>query len=1088
MLKSTSLFPAPYLNQSHFLTFLQLKSVHKSPKFMIKPFSVFRLITFFALFVAPSLLCANGELTGNPMNGRPVNTDSTSSMQGHCIPTTLAEINCVTHTIELSAWITYIFTGQLEPQVVTWSTGQIGHKITVSSPGTWSWDASATGCEPNHWDNNIYNQSGSFFLGTLDILGQPLCQNGTVNLTVFPPDNIYSFANYSWNPPNVQSGPSQFEVTEPGVYLLTVTDQLGCTFTDQINIPQSPPVNPTLSGPISMSPSGDTGVIMVNQPWSAYLWSTGQTTNSITVTEPGIYEVTVTNQFGCTGVGIIGIQQVTPDPWTVVPTSRNHTIIIPDSLKFDPLGGSLQVGDHIGVFYDSAATGTLKCGGYAVWSGLTLVFAAYGNDAAPLPQNGFNSGEVFKVKYWRNATNQAFDAGVSYAPPGSFAGLITHTNTFADDGISMIMSLTTAVKHAIVIEAGWNMISSYIKPTQLNMKEVFEPIAPSIDIVKNGAGVSYIPLLNINSIGNWNILEGYQVKANQKDTLLVIGQKIEPEANPIPLKAGWQIIGYLRENPMNIDTAFKLIKTHISLVKNNDGKIYSPQFGINTIGNMIPGQGYKVKALSNVVLSYRPNLTSQPIAERTENNLEFETPHFVLDSNLNTGNNAILILTDSIAKSVIGSGDEIGVFTPAGVLCGAATYQQGENVAITVWGDDPSTNGIFEGLRVDSAYQFRVWDSSEEKECKASTTFQSGINAYMVDAIEIIQSMMLSLPSDTTIVEAACESYILNGETYLSSGIYTQILPNFAGCDSTITLNLTINPIPTVTVDGSNICLGDTATLTANGADTYLWSNGATTNSIFVSPNTTSNFIVTGTTTGCNSAPAIIEVIVTTYPILTVNSETICLDQSAVLTAIGAENYVWSTGEITNAITVSPNSTSTYTVIGTTEGCSSTSESLVTVDLISVDLGTTISLPIGDSVILNAACDCQSYQWSTGETTSMISVFLEGNYTVTVTTSTGCTATDNVIILTTSSNDLIKAHKLTILPNPATDAIFVTCTGASISSIQILGNLGQIVLTEIFDMPAGMTHPISLKGLPPGIYYMKVVSEGFMQTTTVIKE
>jgi hypothetical protein len=36
-------------------------------------------------------------------------------------------------------------------------------------------------------------------------------------------------------------------------------------------------------------------------------------------------------------------------------------------------------------------------------------------------------------------------------------------------------------------------------------------------------------------------------------------------------------------------------------------------------------------------------------------------------------------------------------------------------------------------------------------------------------------------------------SLTLNGQTYTNSGTYTQVIPNQAGCDSTITLNLTMN-------------------------------------------------------------------------------------------------------------------------------------------------------------------------------------------------------------------------------------------------------------------------------------------------------
>lgn len=53
--------------------------------------------------------------------------------------------------------------------------------------------------------------------------------------------------------------------------------------------------------------------------------------------------------------------------------------------------------------------------------------------------------------------------------------------------------------------------------------------------------------------------------------------------------------------------------------------------------------------------------------------------------------------------------------------------------------------------------------------------------------------------SDTTdITEEACEFFTLNNQTYTASGTYTQLLTNAQGCDSTIVLNLTINAIDSI--------------------------------------------------------------------------------------------------------------------------------------------------------------------------------------------------------------------------------------------------------------------------------------------------
>jgi hypothetical protein len=51
-------------------------------------------------------------------------------------------------------------------------------------------------------------------------------------------------------------------------------------------------------------------------------------------------------------------------------------------------------------------------------------------------------------------------------------------------------------------------------------------------------------------------------------------------------------------------------------------------------------------------------------------------------------------------------------------------------------------------------------------------------------------------PSSSSITETACLSYTLNGQNYTQSGTYEQNLTNVLGCDSTLTLNLTILPLP----------------------------------------------------------------------------------------------------------------------------------------------------------------------------------------------------------------------------------------------------------------------------------------------------
>ena len=91
--------------------------------------------------------------------------------------------------------------------------------------------------------------------------------------------------------------------------------------------------------------------------------------------------------------------------------------------------------------------------------------------------------------------------------------------------------------------------------------------------------------------------------------------------------------------------------------------------------------------------------------------------------------------------------------------------------------------------------------------------------------------------------------------TNLSAGIHnkTRELETDFDCDSIINLVLTVHEAPEVTISGNtNIYSGESATLTASGADSYLWLTGETTASITVYPSATTTYSVVGTTNGCD--------------------------------------------------------------------------------------------------------------------------------------------------------------------------------------------------------------------------------------------
>src|SRR5258705_7712846 len=111
---------------------------------------------------------------------------------------------------------------------------------------------------------------------------------------------------------------------------------------------------------------------------------------------------------------------------------------------------------------------------------------------------------------------------------------------------------------------------------------------------------------------------------------------------------------------------------------------------------------------------------------------------------------------------------------------------------------------------------------------------------------------------------------------------------------------ITVNPIPTASINNATICIGSSTTLTATTnatSPTYLWSTGATTASITVSPAATTvyNVTVTNGVTGCqNSASGTITL--NPLPTASINNATICIGSSNTLTATTnatSPTYLW---------------------------------------------------------------------------------------------------------------------------------------------------------------------------------------------------
>lgn len=321
-----------------------------------------------------------------------------------------------------------------------------------------------------------------------------------------------------------------------------------------------------------------------------------------------------------------------------------------------------------------------------------------------------------------------------------------------------------------------------------------------------------------------------------------------------------------------------------------------------------------------------------------------------------------------------------------------------------------------------------------------------------------------------------------------STTTYT-VTYTLAGCAAgTETATVMVGTTPTITLNvvTPTICDGEDADLVATpsvGGGTYDWSPGSGSgSSISPSPSTTTTYTVTYTLAGCTSTAETGTVIVNPLPTVSVANQSICPGQSATLTSTATPaggTYFWTPGgAITSSITVSPGSTTNYSLVYTQGGCASTPDISTVTVLSAPATGVTTVGGTMTSVQSGAA-----YQWLdcnagmgiiSGATSQSYTPSSSGMYAVQVTLG-GCTDTStcNVIMVT----GIAEANNfgLSIYPNPANEWINVENRTGQILSYEISDVLGKTVLSGRLMIG---TSTIDVAKFANGLYFLKTGKDG----------
>jgi hypothetical protein len=304
--------------------------------------------------------------------------------------------------------------------------------------------------------------------------------------------------------------------------------------------------------------------------------------------------------------------------------------------------------------------------------------------------------EASTTYYWRvNATDAGFTSRWSYA--------------------TFFTTMGTAATAIIV------------NPLDSSARGVFDSLR-GLRLAKSGAGLTYWPEYSINTLGFVNTGKGYKVYTDSLDTLRTAGAAVDAATTPVPLSAGWNLAAYLPQTDMAAATALSGVVSQLTLVKNGNGEIYWPDEGLNTIGTMRVGQGYKIHMKTAAVLTYPAGGSPKTVAEGTGGAAP-RPRHFTLSRT--GGGNATIAIRRIIADGAPAADNcEIGAFDERGTLVGNSVVRKGK-AALCVWGDDPLTvqkDGCADGEKL----SFKLWDGM--RECPVAVDGAEGIS-YAEDAL-----------------------------------------------------------------------------------------------------------------------------------------------------------------------------------------------------------------------------------------------------------------------------------------------------------------------------------------------------------------
>ena len=229
---------------------------------------------------------------------------------------------------------------------------------------------------------------------------------------------------------------------------------------------------------------------------------------------------------------------------------------------------------------------------------------------------------------------------------------------------------------------------------------------------------------------------------------------------------------------------------------------------------------------------------------------------------------------------------------------------------------------------------------------------------------------------------------------------WAKITDNGNGCSTTDTIKVTINTLPTLSLNSTfNACAGSSIALQAVSSNatnySFLWNDNSTDSTLNPTSTGLYSVTVTDTATTCLSI-ASSNVTLNQAPVFNLGNDTNLCGGKSLLLSVGSSNYstTWSTSSNSPAISVK--AAGTYSVVSTYNGCSTKDTITITTSTPPiVNLGNSSSICSSDTLELDAGNAGGTFKWSDNSTLQVLKVTGSGFYAVTVTDVNGCIGNAN---------------------------------------------------------------------------------------------